>query len=207
MSRLGQLVSRIRERLPDGEWFPSTLHVVSVTYLAAHVFLAGWIIVPTVSRNLEVVVIESGSMAPSLDPGDIVLLGETDGEVPIGRVVTFEDAAGRIVTHRVVALDDGSLVTKGDANADRDGSTVPPSRIVGVAEVAVPSAGLPILWLRESPSQLVVWLLVTTATIGLATRTRDAAARRDGRRPEVPDSGLDDGEGEDWSWPEPAELR
>ena len=52
-------------------------------------------------------------------------------EDTVGRVITFDNPGpeGHILTHRVVSIDeDGSLVTKGDANPTPDSSMSPASR-------------------------------------------------------------------------------
>lgn len=68
----------------------------------------------------------SGSMRPTIDPGDVIVSVPVDAEdVRVGDVVTFErpDGSGN-VTHRVVAIDreDGEVhvTTKGDANESVD---------------------------------------------------------------------------------------
>ena len=48
----------------------------------------------------------------------------------------------------VEVADDGSITTKGDANAVVDSSAVDQGRITGVGTVLVPRAALPVLWWR-----------------------------------------------------------
>jgi len=73
-------------------------------------------------------VVESGSMQPRIDVGDIVLAApESDPENLLGRVTVFDnpDLPGSTKTHRVIALnDDGTMTTKGDANPNADTATL-----------------------------------------------------------------------------------
>lgn len=96
------------------------------------------------------VVITSGSMTPSLRPGDILLAGRPAGaRLDAGTVVVFRSGA-RLVTHRVVARrPDGAYTTRGDANRTPDPEPVRPDQIVGVARLRVPLVGVPLLWWRH----------------------------------------------------------
>lgn len=107
--------------------------VLGVIALVAVAFLIGVILLSVVSyapKNVfgtTVLRVESGSMAPFLDAGDVVLCDEAES-VATGDVVLFRAAsgvyAGRYVLHRVVAKEDTEkgvvLVTKGDASDSAD---------------------------------------------------------------------------------------
>lgn len=64
--------------------------------------------------------ISSDSMYPAISIGDCVLLDKTPFEaVEVGDIICYE-SLGTLVTHRVVEVDEGHLVTKGDLNPVRD---------------------------------------------------------------------------------------
>ena len=65
--------------------------------------------------------ITSSSMWPALKQGDIVLIkGVSDkNEIALGEIVVYENEKGFTI-HRVVQLNDNTLVTKGDANNVED---------------------------------------------------------------------------------------
>jgi signal peptidase len=95
-------------------------------------------------------VVHSGSMAPNLNPGDVVSFAKAD-EPKVDDVILAEDPAepDRLLSHRVsVVLDDGSLVTKGDANQNADSTPVPPGNYLGTAKLRIPWIGLPVMWWR-----------------------------------------------------------
>ena len=69
-------------------------------------------------------VVTSGSMAPTIRPGDAVIIRGDDDGYAVGDVVTFSGARGRMTTHRVISVRKISgrtfLQTQGDANATPD---------------------------------------------------------------------------------------
>jgi len=86
--------------------------------------------------------VETGSMQPTLDPGDgfIAIPAPVAGEVDTGDVVTFdaqEIEGGGLTTHRVVDETDRGYITQGDNNpfTDQDGGepTVQDADIVATA--------------------------------------------------------------------------
>lgn len=97
-------------------------------------------------------VVSSGSMAPAVRTGDVLLAepGDGEGSVP-GTVILYEDAVrGDIVAHRIRSVtEDGRFITQGDANPGADSTPVDPGRVQGVGRMLVPYAGLPAHWWRN----------------------------------------------------------
>lgn len=79
----------------------------------------------------------TGSMEPSLQVGDYIVIEKTDtSQLEEGDIISFysdqSDIKGMLVTHRIVGRnDDGSYITKGDANPVTDSVNVSPESIVG----------------------------------------------------------------------------
>jgi signal peptidase len=98
-------------------------------------------------------VVVSGSMAPQVDVGDVVLTRSVStAELRPGQVLLFDDPQrpGRLLLHRLVSFDaSGRLVTRGDANQSDDSVHVAPSDVRGLARVRVPYVGLPAQWRLE----------------------------------------------------------
>lgn len=98
--------------------------------LAVLAALAGPLVVP-----VEPFYASSDSMSPLIEEGDLYFVMETD-DVQVGDVVTFE-SPGRegYVTHRIVAVDGESYITRGDANPSNDQAAglppVDPGDVVG----------------------------------------------------------------------------
>jgi signal peptidase len=83
--------------------------------------------------------VKSGSMVPSINPGDIVITRPV-GEIRPDMVVTFEQGEA-IVTHRVMELVDGKLRTKGDANEDMDPDLLSITNVQGIYLFKIPYIG------------------------------------------------------------------
>ncbi|MEZ5256172.1 MAG: S24/S26 family peptidase [Ilumatobacteraceae bacterium] len=133
-------------------------------------FLPGW----------KAVIIESGSMRPVLSPGDIVLVKHVE-RPEVGEVVLLDRPGERLLFHRLVDWDEeGRAITRGDANEVEDGAATTPDRIVGVGRVALPSIGLPALWLSQGRWGLVALSLLVEVAIfflaRLSTRVRPNAS-------------------------------
>jgi signal peptidase I len=93
------------------------------------------------NRWYKVVSVEGASMEPTIDEGDAIVLRPPPAQVEEGMILTLE-VEGRIVTHRVVEVrDDGTFVTKGDANAAADDFTGLDVRIVGRYWMRLPELG------------------------------------------------------------------
>ncbi len=79
----------------------------------------------------------TGSMEPSLQVGDYIVIEKTSADaLREGDIISFyseqSDINGMLVTHRIVGInDDGSFVTRGDANPVSDSVTVRSEKIVG----------------------------------------------------------------------------
>jgi signal peptidase len=122
----------------------------------------------------------TGSMAPAIDPGDIVIttpLAVTD--VTTGMIITYHIPIDdrRIVTHRVTAVDHGpdgevTVTTQGDANDHPDPWTaVLQGDTAHQVQAVIPAAGHAIAalrtpWLNATlvygiPTLLAGWLLLT----------------------------------------------
>ena len=128
-------------------------------------------------------VVTSGSMAPSIPVGSLIVVQSVLPEsIGVGEVITYA-IADRIVTHRVqqISDEDGrvAFVTGGDANDVADPWLAEPQGEVGAVRAAIPTLGFVIAaiqsWWRILAAALLLWLLLET----LATRLRE-------RRPQTP---------------------
>lgn len=147
------------------------LRLAGLAYLYCLLWVAAVVGVAWATGHAPLV-ISSGSMAPTLREGDLVLLGSPPAEVPPGTVVTFRRPGdGQAVTHRVVGVEaDGLLVTKGDANGTPDAVPVHPDQLLGVSRFSLPVVGKPIVWLRSGEeARFAVWAALTIGAAVLAT--------------------------------------
>ncbi len=136
---------RHRRHWPLNVFFAALISLLVV--LSVGTFVGWW------SAN----VVLTGSMRPTIDPGDVVIvLPESPQAVAAGQILAFHPPGESItVTHRVWSVEHrGTRVivrTKGDAN-----NSVDPwrARIVGNAAwrvvAVIPKIGYPALWIRTS---------------------------------------------------------
>lgn len=109
--------------------------------------------------------VETGSMAPTLNPGDgfVAIPAPLAGPLESGDVVTFEAErlhGGGLVTHRIVGESPRGYVTQGDANTFTDQSGAEPpvqtAQIVAVAlqfdgnVVVIPNLGTAIQFVQRA---------------------------------------------------------
>src|SRR3954470_4672297 len=100
------------------------VHLALVVWCLAGVVTGSAVLIGgAIARRGHVLVVASGSMAPAIDTGDlIVTMPVAPAKVRAGQVVTFRDPTrhNRLVSHRVRAVtvtgDRTDLVTKGDRN-------------------------------------------------------------------------------------------
>lgn len=157
------------------------LHAAVAFVLTSFGVLAGAATAPRL-WGWEPLVITSGSMAPNVRVGDVVVVAPVVGSVRAGTVVTYRDhGSDRLITHRVVAVrPDGSYVTRGDANAQPDPTPVAPGEVVGEVRLLVPVIGLPATTSRTLTVAGLV-LLVTIGALGtnaLRKRPKHSSAAR-----------------------------
>ena len=128
-------------------------------------WMALWGVATALLYGRGPVVVSSGSMAPALDVGDLVVIEPFhDQRLHEGSVVVFDDeASGRSVIHRVVDVhDDGTFTTRGDANASADSAPLDRQRIEATGRFLLPRMGLPVVWAEQGR-----WQLVALAVAGL----------------------------------------
>ncbi|MCA9356796.1 signal peptidase I [Candidatus Nomurabacteria bacterium] len=96
-------------------------------------------------NNIELRIVQSGSMEPSIMTGAVVLVVPHEN-YKVGDVITFGGSAAKVpTTHRIVEIyEEGGqswFVTKGDANEEADTAVTPSKDIIGSVFVDVPYAG------------------------------------------------------------------
>lgn len=112
-----------------------TLNATTILLVLVVVAVFAAIAVPQLVGAERSYVVLSGSMAPTMEPGDVILVDAVSAEaVEAGQIVTFEEDAG-VTTHRVLeVVEDGQLTalrTKGDANPEPDPGLVSNEDLVG----------------------------------------------------------------------------
>lgn len=97
-------------------------------------------------NGIRVRVEQTGSMAPALHPGDLVLVRDTPiAQVRVGDVIGVREPDGRVIVHRVVRIDGAGgflrVHTKGDANPTGEDWSIPRASSVALVQGSVPVLG------------------------------------------------------------------
>jgi signal peptidase I len=152
-----------------GSGLLSTGQLLSIVSLAIAGGLMVWAALP-LAIGWSTHAVASGSMTPQIQVGDLLVADRTPAaDVEVGEVVLFKDPSepDRMLSHRVTKInDDGSLVTKGDANPTADLMPVPTENVIGVAKLRIPWIGYPSVWFGNGNYGLVLLTL-----LGLAVAT------------------------------------
>ncbi|MBF8982470.1 signal peptidase I [Lutibacter sp. B2] len=134
---------KIREKEKEGliSWIITTVISISIIWFAVGVF------------PMYPSVIATGSMEPSIKPGDVIIVKKMDGnDTKVGDVIQFR--RGSIwISHRVIEIkkDDKEkrYRTKGDNNSGPDVELVKPELIKGKVIYVVPKIGWPTLLIKS----------------------------------------------------------
>ena len=104
--------------------------------------------------GIGVSVVLTGSMEPTLEPNDLVVIKRA-GSYSVGDIVVFQDGSS-LVIHRIIEADEaeGTVVTKGDANSADDGN-IPLENIKGKLSFSVPGVGKVIKALKSVPGIII----------------------------------------------------
>ncbi len=95
----------------------------------------------------------SGSMEPEFSTDDLVIVQSSD-DYKIGDVVVYQDG-NILVMHRIIAIDNDSITTKGDAN-DLEDTPIKKETIKGKVIAQIPKAGAAILFLKSPIGFLIM---------------------------------------------------
>ena len=101
-------------------------------------------------------IVMSGSMEPDIRTGSVCFVDTRAvyEEIREGDVIAFYRGSG-LVTHRVIAVTEAGLETKGDANPRSDGITVAPDNFHGKTVGSLPYAGY-VLYVLKKPE--ILWI-------------------------------------------------
>jgi len=132
------------------------LNVVAVLLLVAAVVPFVTFAVPQVVGGNHSYVVLTGSMRPTINPGDAVIDAKVNpATLERGDVITFTRPDSKFpTTHRIVAVqqtnDGPAFKTRGDANDGPDPWTVPATDVVGRVMVTIPYLGFVVQFVQST---------------------------------------------------------
>jgi signal peptidase I len=124
------------------------------------IVLLGFIALVALPRftSFDVLIVRGGSMEPAVALGSVIVIDRDARDPAVGDIVSFREANGSIITHRVVAADAGMFTTKGDANETADLERRIRPNVVGTSVASIPYAGYAVHVLRQPPAFLLLLL-------------------------------------------------
>lgn len=147
--------------------FNTAYYLFIAVVLAIGLLLIGSLV--PVPGNIEIKIVKSGSMEPSIKVGSVVVVRPSDNYA-VNDVITFgEDTRDEIpTTHRIISerIDSGVALytTKGDANSDADPQEVRERDIIGKVLFDIPFLGF-ILDFARQPIGFVLIIGVPAAIV------------------------------------------
>ena len=147
--------------------FSIIVHTIFLALLAAVALLFLLPLLP-IEQNLELRIVESGSMEPAITTGSLVLILPKE-TYDIGDVITFKSATADVpTTHRITDTytENGRLwfITKGDANEEADTAAVARGDIIGTVRFDVPRAGY-ILDFARTPTGFMLLIVLPSVLL------------------------------------------
>jgi signal peptidase len=105
------------------------------------------------TQGLRFYSVQTASMAPVLQPGDLAITTKPDiNRLQTGDIISYQSSAqpSKIITHRIYQINQtkGYIVTKGDKLNYPD-PPITASQLTGKAALAVPKLGYFLDWLRR----------------------------------------------------------
>jgi signal peptidase I len=158
----------------------SSLALLAVAGITAGTVLA-W------HQGYRIYVVHTGSMIPTLRPGEAVVDRPFHGRPRRGEIITFRYPSGpdTVVTHRVFSESGGAFRTKGDANPTADPWRVRTAQVVGVPAAIIPDGGYVVVYLSQptGAASVVVFTIMIALLWGLCFPGAPDDAGRQSRPP------------------------
>ena len=135
---------------------------MGITLLAIYIISSNF----NIFNGYQPFLVQSGSMEPSIMTGDVVVI-QSQGTYFINDVISFhtsssDNSQSRIVTHRIVAVDQGKInkySTKGDANRTGDEDIISDQQIIGKVVLVIPKLGYFVAF-SKSPRGLIFLMII-----------------------------------------------
>jgi signal peptidase len=123
-----------------------------------------------IKNNYKMLTVRSGSMAPAIPVGSVVIVKPAGGYV-VGDVITFPTPYATkkddYTTHRIKSIENiaGNITytTKGDANQTADYDKISESKVVGKQYLTIPWVGYLLGYIKTLPG--LIFIIVMPSTI------------------------------------------
>ncbi|MDD5371489.1 MAG: signal peptidase I [Anaerolineaceae bacterium] len=124
--------------------------------------LLGTLLLAIPGFPIQVQVVLSDSMVPTLRTGDLLFVNTAYRNIQPNTIISFY-YGGRTITHRIVGVTGSRIITKGDNNNTIDPWDVNVADVIGSPVVRLPYAGLLLKFIRQP----IGWLVLVVVPGGL----------------------------------------
>ena len=110
--------------------------------------------------NYKLMVVLSGSMEPEIKTGSVVIV-KPEIFYKAGDVITFREINNPKIatTHRIFAISEDGIITKGDANKSTDSAKVAGGQIIGKTVFSLPYLGYPVSFAKTQQGLLALVII------------------------------------------------
>ena len=155
-----------------------TKWLVGVALVLVLLFVVAALVLPS-AFSTSLAIVRSSSMGSAMPAGSLAVVSSVDpATVVVGDIIAFTPPWDTDVTvsHRVVDMQDGGFVTKGDAVEDADPYLIYPEYVTGRVSWHVPYIGYVLSDIRSFTSTTggLVVLVVVPALVILGSAVSDA---------------------------------
>ncbi len=145
-----------------------------------------------IGGQVSYVMVDGISMEPGYHTGDLVLVRKAH-TYQVGDVVTYRDAKmGAYVIHRIISIEQGQFVIKGDNNSWLDAYHPTQEEIVGKQWIHAPKVGRTMQWLRK-PINLSLTVVLLGGVFMSSMIIKPSQGKKGKNRPSVNFGGVLEG--------------
>jgi len=150
--------------------------ILVIAVIAVYIFFTYGLKI-ILGTEIPLAVVESKSMEPTLNVGDIIISKGIDpNDLKVGDIIIFQlSNSNTFIVHRIVEIikdENGLLIkTKGDNNPIEDPWIVRPSQIKGIVIFKIPYLGYISLVLQKTP-QLYFALIILLIILMIIPQTK-----------------------------------
>lgn len=156
--------------MEKGDFMKRVLEAIKAIFIYAIIIVLVLLFVGNISSQSDALydvikyrtyTILTGSMQPKISPGDVIVTTNVGiNELEVGDIITF-NRDGMTATHRIIELNDDSILTQGDNNNVHD-NPIEYEQIIGKYLFKIPQLGRILQFTSSVPGIILVVTLVIT---------------------------------------------
>lgn len=112
--------------------------------------------------GIQPYVVESGSMEPTIKTGSVCFINKKAdyNSIREGDIIAFKVDSGAFATHRVKAVTDKGLETKGDANSVADQNITTKETFIGKNVFSIPNIGFLVKLVQTTSGKIILGTII-----------------------------------------------